>query len=409
MPTFAYKAVDSAGVRTAGTLQAETLAEAERRLVQTDATILSLAPAAGGAGAKERAAPGPARTFGRKVSAGDAADVLKNLAVMAETGVPFVEALESILSSAKTGTIEAGLARVRDAVVAGQSLSGAMRVAPEMFPPLVTDMVRIAESGGRLDAALDSGAVYLERIAEMRKKVVNAMMYPCVMLGVSFLTMAILIVFVMPKFAVMFKSMKTELPWTTKAMLSAGDAVRGNPLGSLLVVGAVLVGGVLLFRLPAGKVVVAAVAGRTPLLGELLRRLALSRALQSIATLANAGVPLLHAIEHGARVAGPGRTGRALLAARDSVERGSALSDALTATGAFPRTLVQMVAVGERTGRLAPLLTRLAQGMESDVDARLRALVATIEPLMIVVMGVVVGGITVSIIGPIYSVVENVK
>lgn len=409
MAAFAYKAVGSDGARTSGTIHAETIAEAERRLVASDATILALAPASAGERAKDAAGAPVAKAFGKRVSAADAADVLRNLAVMAETGVPFVEALESILAAARTPTIEVGLTRVRDAVVGGQSLSGAMRTAPEMFPPLVTDMVRIAESGGRLDTALDSGADYLERVAELRKKVVNAMMYPCVMLSVSFMTLGILIVFVMPKFAVMFASMKADLPWTTKFMLSAGDAVRANPLGSLLTLAGAIVGIIVVSRLPWGKAAIAATAGRTPLLGELLRRLALSRALQSIATLAAAGVPLLQAIEHGARVAGPGRTGKALLAARDDVERGAALSDALATTGAFPKTLVQMVAVGERTGRLPALLARLAEGMENDVDARLKALVATIEPLMIVVMGVIVGGITVSIIGPIYSVVENIK
>ncbi|RYG70214.1 hypothetical protein EON77_14080 [bacterium] len=152
-----------------------------------------------------------------------------------------------------------------------------------------------------------------------------------------------------------------------------------------------------------------ALAYRTPLLGELLRRLSLARALQSLSTLTASGVPLLHAIEHASRVAGPTTIGRALMQARDAIEHGSSMSEALTATGAFPRTTVQMVAVGERTGRLPELLKRLADGMESDVDSRLKALVAVIEPLMIVLMGTVVGGITVSIIGPIYSVVEHVK
>ena len=407
---YAYRAVDASGLKVAGTIVADSAHEAERRLVAQDVILLSLAPASASAGkAAEAPKEGGGGLFRRKISAQDAADVLRNLAVMAETGVPFVEALESVRASSRTPAIEAALGRVCDAVVGGQTLSAALRGASEMFPTLVTDMVRIAETGGRLDMALGNGATYLERVADMRKKIVNAMMYPCVMLSVSVGTVGILIIFVMPKFAGMFASMKADLPVTTRLMLASGDFVRSSPLLALASVVGTIGGAALTLRTSAGRAALGALAARMPVVGDLLRRLALSRALGSISTLCESGVPLLHAIEHGARVAGPGAIGKALLRARDDIERGRTMSDALRDTGAFPKTLLQMVAVGERTGRLPGLLTRLSQQMESDVDARLKAVVAMVEPLMIVLMGTIVGGITVSIIGPIYSVVENVK
>lgn len=414
MAAFAYSAIDGDGGRVSGTIHAETSAEAERKLIGQNVVLLSLAPASdkksgGGARPGASAARGGALSFGRKkVGVQDAADVLRNLAVMAETGVPFIESLEAVAMSARTPAIAGAIKTVRDAVVGGQSLSAAMRLASEMFPPIVVDMVRIAEGGGRLEGALANGATYMERAADLRKKIANAMMYPCVMMSVSFLTVGILILFVMPRFAQVFSQMKTELPWTTKLMLQAGNAAKGNPVGAFVAFVAFGVGLVALTRLPQVSRLLALLALRMPVLGELLRRLALSRALSSIATLAAAGVPLLSALEQGARVAGGGPIGRGLERAREEVSAGRSLSDALREEPAFPPTLVQMVAVGERTGRLPQLLARLAEQLEGDVDARLKAAVAVAEPLMIVIMGTLVGGITVSIIGPIYSVVENI-
>ncbi|MER3496038.1 MAG: hypothetical protein C4320_04065, partial [Armatimonadota bacterium] len=372
LAAFAYRAVDGDGGRVSGTIHAETAADAESKLLGQNVVLLSLAPMAEG---KAKAAPattgtGPGTLFGRrKVSVQDAADVLRNLAVMAETGVPFVESLEAVMVSARTPTVADAIRTVRDAVVGGQSLSQAMRMAPEMFPVIVVDMVRIAEGGGRLDTAL-------ERAAELRKKILNAMMYPCVMLGVSVLTIGILILFVMPRFAQVFAQMKADVPWTTRLMLQMGDAAKANPVMAGVTFVGSLVGLVVLTRVPAVARLLGLLALRMPILGELLRRLALSRALDSIATLSAAGVPLLSCLEQGARVAGSGPIHRGLLRARDEVNGGRALSDALREDRSFPATLVQMVAVGERTGRLPHLMSRLADQLEEDVDARLKAAVA---------------------------------
>jgi len=148
---------------------------------------------------------------------------------------------------------------------------------------------------------------------------------------------------------------------------------------------------------------------KVPLLGDLLRKLALSRAFGSLATLLSGNVPIMGAMEHSAKVAGVPEIKNAFLAARSAVEHGRTLAEALGETRVIPKTLIQMVMIGEKTGRLAPVLESTAARMESDVDARLKALVSIVEPVMIVVMGVIVGGITISIIGPIYSVVQNIK
>lgn len=235
------------------------------------------------------------------------------------------------------------------------------------------------------------------------------MMYPSVMLGVSIVTILVLIVFVMPKFGQVFSQMKSKLPLTTTVMLQAGTTIRENPLGSLVIVLGLVFGVAFLLRFDAVKRVITAIMNRIPILGDLLKRLAIARSLQTIAALSTSNVQLLSAMEQGAKVAGHPDITRALLKARDAIEHGSSMYDAIEKTNVFPKQITQMIAVGEKTGRLSQLLEVICVQMEKDIDAKLRALVSIIEPLMIVSMGVIVGSITVSIIGPIYSVIENIK
>ncbi|HRK23248.1 MAG TPA: type II secretion system F family protein, partial [Fimbriimonadaceae bacterium] len=346
---------------------------------------------------------------GKRVSEAEAARTLDNLAVMMKTGVPFVEALEAAANSTRNPRMSDALKQIREDVIGGQSLSGAMRNTGGVFPPLVADMVRVAEEGGRLDLALRSASIYMERAADLKRRIKNAMMYPCVMLGVSVITVAVLVLFVVPRFSGIFSKSGVEVPATTQALLALSAAAHKSPLMVLLVLGAIIAGIIFALRLPVVRTVAGRVLFKTPVVGALLRQLAISRAVQSIATLLSSNVPLLAALEHGAKVSGYPPIGDALIKARNDVEHGSSLSDSLKDSQVFPAMLVQLVTVGERSGQLSALLQSGSESMETEVDARLKALVSIVEPLMIVFMGVVVGGITLSIITPIYNVVQNIK
>jgi type IV pilus assembly protein PilC len=270
-------------------------------------------------------------------------------------------------------------------------------------------MVRVAEDGGRLDKALNSAATYLERSIELKKKVVNAMMYPMVLSSVAILAVVFLVTFILPSFAKTFGKMGAKLPVTTKLMLDSGTWVKTHPLPVI----AVLVGLFFLARMiwfnPKSRRKVYLILNKIPVLGPLLSRIAISRTLQTIGTLLSGNVPIIQALEHGARVAGNPLIEQAYTEARSKVEHGGNLSDSLGASPLFPQTLIQMIAVGERTGRLPTLMASSAEHMETDVDSRLKALISIIEPLMIVVMAVIVGMITASIILPIYSLMESIK
>jgi type II secretory pathway component PulF len=404
--SYQYKGYHSDGRRVEGEIVAASLEEAERKVIGQDVIVISLKPAT--RAAKSATESEQKVRSGRSVSDGDAAAILKNLAVMVESGVPFLEALDAVADCSSPATA-ARLKEMRKEIIAGRSLSQAMRSAPGLFPNMVSDMVRVAEEGGRLEQALQSSSAYLQRAADLRRRILSAMIYPTVMLSVSLLTVVILIVFVLPRFSAIFKSMKADIPVSTQLMLSGGDAIRNHPLLSVAAVVAVTACLVWSVRNQVSRRAISNLASKLPIVGDLLQRLALARAIMSISTLLRSNVSLMAALEHGAMVASNPRISNGLMEARASVEHGTALSDSLEASKVFPATLLQMVRVGERTGRLHTLLAASAERLEEESDAKLKALVALVEPAMIVVMGVVVGTITISIISPIYSVVQNVK
>lgn len=409
MQAFKYRGYDSLGEPIEGHMLAASVEEAERRITAQDLTVVSILAVGGRKGISENANAQEPVKRGRPLSSAEAAAILENLALMAETGVPFVEALEAASVSARSTRTSQLLDRVRDQIVGGKNLSTALRDAQGLFPPLVSDMVRVAEEGGRLDHALKTAANYLERQSELRKRLINALMYPLVMLSISTFTVLILVVFVMPRFASIFTKMGVEVPAATRLMLSVGNVIREHPWGLLASVVVLALAVKAAWRSRAAVALGSRLILKVPLLGDLLRKLALSRSFGSLATLLAGNVPIMSAMEHSAKVAGVPEIRDALLRARVGIEHGRTMGEALQDTKVIPQTLIQMVTIGEKTGRLASVLEATATRMESDVDERLKALVSVVEPLMIVVMGVIVGGITISIIGPIYSVVQNVK
>ena len=404
---YRYKGYDTHGARVEGEISATTPEEAERKAAARDVVVTSLVQA-GKSSQTEKGQSAQPRRKCRRTKPGESADILRGLSVMLNAGVPFIEALDGVIAGSAPNEATL-LEALKTEIVGGKSVSRGMRAVPELFPVLVADIVRVAEEGGRLDKALSSAARYLERVSDFRKKLVNAMLYPALMVGISAMTVAVLVIYVVPRFTLIFTRMHVELPWTTKAMLSVGDAIRSHPIAAV----GTIVGGVaalrMLWRFPACQRSIMRFLRRVPLLGDLMRRLAVSRAFSSIATLLGANVSVMAALEQGANVSGDPLIHDALIGARAAVERGTTLFDALSASNVIPPSFLQMIAVGERSGRLPALLTAGAERMEEEVDSRLKAAVALIEPAMIVVMGGLVGTITVSIISPIYSVIEHIK
>lgn len=411
MQVYKYKGYDITGKKVEGEVTAASVDEVERKVASQAVTIIAIIPA--GAAKKSGSLFGASTESTsprgvKRLSEADMANLLNDLAVMAETGVPFVEALDAVIITARTPSIALGLKALKAEVIGGKSLSAAMK-SSALFPTIVSDMIKVAEEGGRLDKALSSASIYVHRAADLKKKVMNAMLYPIVLTVIAFATLTVMITFVLPRFAGIFATMKTEVPAITKFLLGLGQSIKGTPhywIGGMV---AIFILTKVAWKNEKSKRVISIGLLRVPILGELLRRLALSRALQSISTLLSSNVSLMQALEHGANVSGNPVIQEAIMTSRSNVEHGISLSEAMKDTKAFPTTLIQMVSVGERTGRLAMLMSTSANNMENDVDGRLKALISIVEPVMIVVMGGIVGVITLSIIIPMYSIVENIK
>lgn len=418
MAAYAYRGYDSAGNQVSGEIQAGTVEDVENRLSDQSVTVVSIVPLLQARAKREAIRDKPAvakatglgfEIFAKKVKVGETATVLRNLAIMAEAGVPLIEALHAVTAGCTNKLLGDSLKRVRADVIGGKSLSSAMRSVPRLFPGIVCDMVRVAEEGGHLDIALDSAATYMERSVELRKKIVNAMLYPAVLMSVSSLAVVFLVTWILPSFATTFKRMGAKLPGTTRFLLDMGAFVRGNPIVVVALVIAMIFGIRWLFKSPRTRRPVFRMLHRIPILGALIVRVSLARTMQAIATLLSSNVPIITALEHGGKVAGDPLIADALRHARLTVENGGTLVDGLEHSDVFPPTLIQMVGVGERTGRLGSLLSNSAAFMEAEADSRLKSLVSIVEPLMILVMAVIVGLITSSIILPIYTLMESVK
>lgn len=408
MQAFKYKGVQ-AGQKVEGEVIASTIEEAERRLAAQDVTVIALLPVKRSAGSQgDTRTPSFVGSLSRRVPLAHLATMLQDLGVMAAAGVPFVEALDAVADAASSPRLRQTVLSIRDEVVSGKSLSVALR-ASGAFPSVVCELVHVAEEGGRLDLALRAASSYLERVVEMRKRIVNALLYPMVLLGVAVITGVVLVVIVLPKFSAIFDRMGANIPITTQWMLQFGEALRSKPLFTVGIVVASILVVRWLWKLTMTSRAVAGAILRVPVVGTLVARLALARAFQSIATLISSNVPLLDSVRQAANVSGNPVIRDALLASCNAMEHGMAFSDALKQTPVIPRTLVQMVAVGERTGQLPKLMAATAEHMEQDVDGRLKALVSIVEPVMVVAMGAVVGIITLSIILPIYTVVQNIR
>ena len=333
----------------------------------------------------------------------------REFAIMIETGVPIVEAIELLREHADNPILQEALTGVSADLCAGRTLVQALSAHPNVFPKLYVDMVRTAETGGALDETLNQAADYQELALEMRRKVVGALTYPAILGVVATLVVLFMLIFLLPQFKDMFSKMGAEIPLQTRILMGLSDFLHTNWWVVPLAFFGAITGFKAIARLPAGKRALTQLTHKTPILGDIVKKATLARMLRALGTLSGAGVSLLIALETAQQTAQDVIYEESMTAVRQSVEEGASLSDAVIQTGVFPPMICQMIAVGEKSGRLSPVMLRIAGFYERDIDARLKVLTGVIEPMMIVALGIIVGFIATSIITPIYSMVGSVK
>ena len=348
--------------------------------------------------------------FGRIRSA-DLAVFTRQLATMIGAGLPITRALYALSEQAEKPAMGDVVVAVGARVESGVPLSQALEERRDVFPGFYVEMVRAGEAGGVLDDVLPRLAAQLENDQELRRKVKSAMAYPVTVLVLSGLAAAFMLIFVVPVFARMFEDLGGTLPLPTRVTMYLSGLITGPGGVALAVVGGLgVVAALRWFRTERGKRAWGRFSLRIPLgIGQIVRKVALARFARSLGALTAAGVPILQAIEVTAKTSGNPVVEEALLRAREAVRAGDPIHRTLEGEGIFPPMVTRMISVGEETGELDTMLARTADFYEAEVDATVKALTSIMEPLMIVVVGAIVGGIIVAMYLPMFRVFELIS
>lgn len=347
----------------------------------------------------------------KKVKLSDVVIFTRQFATMINAGLPIVRSLYVLGEQTENPKLNEVIVAVRKDVEAGLGLSEALAKHPKVFSRLYIEMVRAGEIGGILDGVLLRVAAQLENDQELRRKVKSAMTYPTAVLVIAILAAAFMLIFIVPIFAKMFEDLGGTLPLPTRIAMGASDLLTG--FGGILVAG-LLIGGVVFFlrwkNTEQGRKVWGRVVLKMPVkIGDIVQKVALARFARTLGTLSAAGVPILQALEITATSSGNWVIENALLRSRDSIRQGIPIYRPLEDEPVFPPMVTRMIAVGEETGNIDGMLTKIAEFYESEVDASVKALTSIIEPLMIVVIGGIVGGIIVAMYLPMFKIFELIE
>lgn len=344
--------------------------------------------------------------FGANIGTKDLAIFTRQFATMINAGLPLVQCLDILSRQLDKEIFRDVTKRVMGDIEAGSTLSDAFRKHPKAFDELYVNMVSAGEAGGILDTILMRLAEYIEKIETLKRKVKSALMYPAVVMLVAIGATLFMLMFIIPTFARMFSDFGAALPLPTQIVLGASNLIRG--WWWAMAAGAI--GGVLGFRryyaTDNGQHRVDAGMLKLPVLGDVLRKGSVARFTRTLGTLVSSGVPILDGLEITAKTAGNVIVQDAVMQARTSIREGDTISNPLRQSGVFPPMVVQMITVGEETGALDEMLTKIADFYDEEVDSAVDALTSIIEPVMIVFMGAIVGGMVVAMYLPIFQMVN---
>jgi type IV pilus assembly protein PilC len=329
---------------------------------------------------------------------------------MIDAGLPLVQCLEILAGQQENKLFQKVLTGTRSAVEGGATLSAAMRQFPKVFDALYVNMVEAGETGGILDTILQRLSQYIEKNVKLQRAVKSALVYPVGVLTVAAGVIVLLLWKVVPIFATLFAGLGVALPLPTRIVIGMSNFV-GSYFGLAIliaVIGAIL-GIKVWYGTTQGRFVLDTVLLNAPLIGVLLRKIAVARFTRTLGTLISSGVPILEGLDITAKTAGNAVVERALLKVRKALEEGKSLTEPLRETEVFPGMVTQMIGVGEQTGAMDAMLQKIADFYEDEVDAAVKDLLTALEPVMIVFLGVVVGGVVISMYLPLFSLIGQLS
>ena len=348
-------------------------------------------------------------TFGTGIKTREVVIFTRQFATMINSGLPLVQSLTILAEQTENKRFQKIIGQVLQDIQAGQTLADSMRKHPKVFTELYVNMVAAGEAGGILDVILNRLAVFLEKNDALARKIKGAMVYPAVMLVVVILCTTILLWKVVPVFAGMFTGAGLQLPMPTRVVLALSAFLQHYLWMLVLGVIAAVFAVRQYYKTDGGKLMIDKMMLRFPVLGNLLRKSAVSRFTRTLGTLVSSGVSILEGLQITARTAGNRVVHDAVMKSRASISAGATISEPLKESGVFPPMVVQMINVGEQTGGLDEMLTKIADFYDDEVDVAVGALLSLMEPVMIVFLGVVVGGMVIAMYLPIFDMINAVQ
>ena len=401
MPVFTFTGTDARGKRISGERLADSKAAVTMQLRRERIT-----PGAIKEKGKEFALPKLGPT---KVPVKDLAVFFRQFSVMIDAGLPLVQCLEILAANQENMFFQKCLTGVRTSVEGGSTLSNAMRQYPKVFDDLTTNMIEAGEAGGILDTILQRLALYVEKAVKLKSAVKSALIYPVSVISIACLVVGALLKFVVPIFANMFNSMGVDLPLPTKIVIRLSNFVGRFWWLVLAALVAVFLAIRQIRKDPQGRYALDKFILNLPVLGPVLRKIAVARFTRTLGTLITSGVPILEGLAITAKTSGNAVLEQALMKVRKAVEEGRTIVDPLKESGVFPNMVTQMIGVGEATGAMDAMLQKIADFYEDEVDAATKNLLTLLEPLLIGFLGVVVGGIVISLYLPLFSMISKLS
>src|SRR5688572_30422804 len=401
MATFAYSGRTRAGQNVTGERIAESIDAAVAALRREQILVTQINPV------KDAAKAGPGKVKARRVNAKNLAVFTRQFSVMIDAGLPLVQCLEILGTQEEDKNFSAVILATRSDVESGMSLADAMKRHPKTFDPLFTNMIAAGEAGGILDTILKRLATYFEKAVKLKSQVQSAMIYPIAVIVIAGLVVGVILWKVIPTFASLFVGLGATLPMPTRIVIALSNGlVQFMPfvIPAFLALG---FGFRTFYASPGGRRFVDAAVLKMPVLGNLMRKIAVARFCRTLSTLLASGVSILEALDITARTAGNAIVEDAIMLTRKSIEGGDTIAAPLKETGVFPPMVVQMIGVGEATGALDTMLQKIADFYEEEVDVAVAGLLTLLEPVMIALLGGVVGGIVIAMYMPIFSLISK--
>jgi type IV pilus assembly protein PilC len=403
MPVFTFTGKDAAGATVKGERAAENKEVLKAQLRRERITPVGAIKEKG----KEFALP----TFGKsgKVATKDIAIFFRQFSVMIDAGLPLVQCLEILAANQENPSFQNCLNGVRTTVEGGSTLANAMRNYPKVFDDLTTNMIEAGETGGILDTILQRLATYVEKAVKLRSAVKSALIYPVSVISIAILVVGALLKFVVPIFISLFNGLGVDLPLPTRIVIGLSKFV-GSFWWVFFLAIALLWWGIKAMRKdPKGRLFFDRLLLNLPVVGMLLRKIAVARFTRTLGTLITSGVPILEGLSITARTSGNAVLEQALLKVRKAIEEGRTIVDPLKESGVFPNMVTQMIGVGEATGAMDNMLQKIADFYEDEVDAATKDMLTLLEPIMIAFLGVAVGGIVISLYMPLFSMIAKLS